>query len=724
MTDINRLTQAEEFTDEMQVPVYDPANRRPRKISGAQWRNVMEAGLLEVTTDGIAAIQAAADAEVTAAEQATAATEAATAAAQTATSIAASVVHDAAEAAITAIQPYLGSAQDAQTGAEAAEAQAAIYSSLAATGSKFFDTIALGRAAVADAATFGVKAGGSDGLAHPTIYRRDSALAETLLYQVLAWADLDALLSANTSLSEYAWAVLDASGRAAFGVLSDGTLSALDANITTLTAGTASISTLQGVNSFNGAASSAIATVVASLVEQSFLGYEWAVLDGAGRAAMGVRTDGTVAAAAIEADTLTATDLNATTFNGVSGDDLAALLDDTPPGFASDIAHVVSYGQSLSIGVNATPPVSTTQPYDSLKFQGGVRSTDNSGVRYSSLVPLTEGQVGSNGETPCAGMAHAVKQLILSENGISFAQQSYQLLLSADGEGGKSVAELSQGSAYFGRITGGATAAFGLAQAAGKTYQMPAMLWTQGEQDYSIGTSIADYKVGVRTLLSDANTAVKAITGQPNDMVMISYQTASHKHYSVVYPSIALAQLEMAREGGGFYMAAPTYMLAYGADEVHLTASSSKKLGFYYGLAYKRVVIDGVKWRPLMPISKFAQGAVCTVRFHVPVGKLVFDTTLVAANTNMGFNLFKSDGTEITISSVTITGPDTIRILAAESIPAGAKLQYAFYGAGVVGSTTGPRGNLRDQQGDTIIFDPAGLNYAAHNWCVMFEEIF
>lgn len=60
MTIIQLLSQAEEFTDEMQVPVYDPANRQPRKISGAQWRAVLEAGVSEAAAQGIADVQAAA----------------------------------------------------------------------------------------------------------------------------------------------------------------------------------------------------------------------------------------------------------------------------------------------------------------------------------------------------------------------------------------------------------------------------------------------------------------------------------------------------------------------------------------------------------------------------------------------------------------------------------------------------------------------------------------
>ena len=48
---------------------------------------------------------------------------------------------------------------------------------------------------------------------------------------------------------------------------------------------------------------------------------------------------------------------------------------------------------------------------------------------------------------------------------------------------------------------------------------------------------------------------------------------------------------------------------------------------------------------------------------------------------------------------------------------AGAKLRYGFAATGVGG------GNLRDSQGDLIVFDPGGLNHPMHNWCALFEKV-
>lgn len=74
--------------------------------------------------------------------------------------------------------------------AETARDEAQGYAGDAAYESGYFDTIALGRAAVADGASFGVIAGGSDGLLYPAIYRRDSSSTQTLIREVITRAEV------------------------------------------------------------------------------------------------------------------------------------------------------------------------------------------------------------------------------------------------------------------------------------------------------------------------------------------------------------------------------------------------------------------------------------------------------------------------------------------------------------------------------------------------------
>ena len=72
----------------------------------------------------------------------------------------------------------------ADAAASAAEAENVKDIAVAAfDASNVYETIALGRAAVADGEFFWVRPGGSDGLATPTLYRRDSSTTQTLVYE-------------------------------------------------------------------------------------------------------------------------------------------------------------------------------------------------------------------------------------------------------------------------------------------------------------------------------------------------------------------------------------------------------------------------------------------------------------------------------------------------------------------------------------------------------------
>ena len=501
----------------------------------------------------------------------------------------------------------------------------------------------------------------------------------------------------------YSYAVLDGDGRAAFGVKNDGTVS-IDA---------------AEANTYNGTSGAKVAAAGSVVTLENISGYAYTIQDASGRAAFGVKNDGTVAVQHLQTNNLTAVTINDIAISQYLG---GGATPTTGPTFLADVNHIFTYGQSLSVGATSTPAVTTFQPYDSLKLNGGVRPHDT-GTR-TAFAALTETVSGGLGETPSAGTAHAIKQLIASENNLTYLQQSYQLLLSADGDGGQTLAALTNPSGtYYPRLVASMQAGYDLAQAAGKTYNVPAFTWTQGEADYGANTASATYISALETLRTQIQASAVSICGQSSNVRMICYQTATHKVYGRAYPSIALAQLQASKDNPLITLATPTYHLPYSGDQIHLTAAGSKYLGFYYGLAYKRTVIDGGTWKPVQPISQFKQGSIITVRFHVPRGPLVLDTTIVSANTNYGFNLFDAGGTAISISSVTLTGPDTVKIVAASSIPTGAKLQYAFYGANN-GGASGPRGNLRDSQGSEIVFDPDGLNYPAHNWCVMFELTF
>jgi hypothetical protein len=377
----------------------------------------------------------------------------------------------------------------------------------------------------------------------------------------------------------------------------------------------------------------------------------------------------------------------------------------TPQGSGSaGINHLVSYGQSLSVGVSTGGVISTAQPYDSLMFNGGVRAQDGGTSPFGdheSLIPLVEAvgpaaDGGNRQETPLSGACDMLK-----ERG-----SALQYLASAPGLGGVSIATLSKPGALYTRLLDDVQQGNWRARQQGTTHKVRAFFWMQGEADGANN----NYAANLNTLRTDLDADIKALTGQPDDVWCISYQVPRAK--------IGLAHLAASDAYARIRVAMPIYQLETVADGVHLTPQSSKVAGAYFALAYKAIVEDGdTDWQPLRIVATDVAGDTLDLTYS-PVGSLVFDTTTVAAQTNHGFRLFESDGTTaITINSVSIVGTDTVRIVAADTIPAGAIVRYAFSDPANVG-TGAVKGNLRDSQGDTIVFDGGGLDYPMHNWAV------
>lgn len=95
-----------------------------------------------------------------------------------------------------------GQASGDRAAAEAARTAAEGYATAAAQSAQFYDTIAAGRAAVADGEQFGVRAGGVDGLTRPTIYRRDSATAQTAMVTIVNPSEVDDIDERTSQIDE------------------------------------------------------------------------------------------------------------------------------------------------------------------------------------------------------------------------------------------------------------------------------------------------------------------------------------------------------------------------------------------------------------------------------------------------------------------------------------------------------------------------------------------
>ena len=401
-------------------------------------------------------------------------------------------------------------------------------------------------------------------------------------------------------------------------------------------------------------------------------------------------------------------------------------------------------GQSLALG-QAYPALSNTPSTVHKMFSGGLRprydcwSAPTSPFGwYNGLAALVENNcadpvwTGLLGETPASGAAQMVTQLIAAENGAP-AAAAYSFLMSCPGEGAAAIAGLSKGTAPYARLLQQTEWAKAQATFAGYSFAAQAMAWIQGENDYSGRTTRATYATALEALAANWATDGAILARQSFAPVVFCSQIASHNYPGLTVPTVALAQFDAMVASTGIDVVAPMYQYEYPAGDWHLSNTCSKWLGAYLGIAYKRRVHDGLaRWHGLKPAT--CTRSVNTISLTFNVGNdstatgLVFDTTWTYAlsDGNYGFQAYQSDhSTALTISSVNISGGNTVNIVCSGAVPANAWVNYAWAADTVSssppGRSLGARGNLRDSQGVSIVFDPSGINQPMHNWCLMFE---
>lgn len=367
-------------------------------------------------------------------------------------------------------------------------------------------------------------------------------------------------------------------------------------------------------------------------------------------------------------------------------------------GFTADLNMFQITGQSLAEGGKGAP-VTTAQEYDNVMFT----LRESSPTAYVPAVNVT-----TDLETPMYGQIGHVKALIAGQSGAS----GYQMLGCNNGLGSASITILNKGNPTFTAAMSQVAAAKTIADGLGKTFKFRAVSFVQGEADNAM--SRTDYALQIKKLASQYNEQGKRNAKQPDDVIFITSQISSN-----ALPNVALAQLDAAIENHLVYLSTPLYPFNFYSDGVHLLAESSKILGGYMGLVYKKVLFDGVNWKPLMPISHTQSGNDVTITFHVPEGSLVLDTTLIQAQTNYGFSACDSGGVDIPISSVTLVDTDKVKITTSSQIPSGGCVNYAQVAQTAPIRSLGGCGNLRDSQGDTLTY----RSWPMHNWCVIFREV-
>lgn len=382
--------------------------------------------------------------------------------------------------------------------------------------------------------------------------------------------------------------------------------------------------------------------------------------------------------------------------------------------------HLLGYGQSLSVGATATVILSTAQPYLNKTFNTSPRMD----TPASSLMPLVEqfnnpssDGATNRGETICSGAANYASRMMQLQLGI--APNNHKIFASTAGHGGYRLDQLQKGTAWYEFLRNHIITANRLAGEADETYQVQVIAWEQGENDAltTVQTPLAVYKPALLQLSHDITADARAITGQSDQVLFVTYQLS---YAAKTWSDQAIAQLELVQEQPHFGLSTPMYHMPYHTDNIHLTNVGYKWLGAYVGRAYTQFVVENKKPDYINPRVATIDATTVTITFDVPTLPLVLDSTTLAATKDSGFAVRKN-GVEVAILSVQVSDGNKITITTGVNLTDGSvEVRYALdnLGAGI-NLTGGASGNLRDSTQDTAVI--AGETKPLYHVCPHFK---
>ncbi|CAH0150907.1 hypothetical protein SRABI106_00444 [Rahnella aquatilis] len=402
------------------------------------------------------------------------------------------------------------------------------------------------------------------------------------------------------------------------------------------------------------------------------------------------------------------------------------------PTFIPELMDARSYGQSLSIYSQGTPGLSTPT-VNALRFDTGVLTYNKNPASLVNIEDPTSSQ-------------YMQSQVHDFQSKVGDAASS-EFLLAASGLGGTPFSGLEPGTAIYTQFINTIQKAKDLATLRGMQYGMLWFNFQHGETDASQGTGYSYYRQKSSEMQSTINAHVKEISGLKHDVVMFTYQMATHGRYDGAnYPSYEtpLAQLDEAISNPLIQLATPMYIFDY-ADGLHLTNDGYRHRDIFFSKAQRYYYENKKPWTPLHPtaVTRVVNSSVL-LDLQVPVGPVQFSTSRVTAATDgmQGFELWAEDIagalTRLAISSVTIVSSSRIKIVPSTPFNTADKiyLAYAFTpenrgadsGGGIypnwpAGYTAGCRGNVCDSDDyESDLRDKNGNPYELRNYLTIFRK--
>lgn len=296
------------------------------------------------------------------------------------------------------------------------------------------------------------------------------------------------------------------------------------------------------------------------------------------------------------------------------------------------------------------------------------------------------------------------------------------------GHGQNTITQLSKPEPPYNKFIEEIAHAYQRAHEQGWDFQIPAVCWMQGESDIAEYPD-TDYKELFLQMYQNLNTDIKQATHQTKNIRIICYQSSAltkgerfkNNNYEGTEGRTPEIQMELVREDSLIWAMGPTYPYNFLREALHIDAIGQKRIGDLAARSALSIIRNDTRFIGLVPTKTIVEGNKLSIIFHVPTPPLCFDTIQVMKADHYGFNVIRQDNNDI-ISNVVLQG-DTVIITCHES-PIGCKIRYGVNGEFQKGGRLhGPRGNLRDSQGEKRKVCICGKTYPQDNWCYIFDYL-
>ncbi len=294
------------------------------------------------------------------------------------------------------------------------------------------------------------------------------------------------------------------------------------------------------------------------------------------------------------------------------------------------------------------------------------------------------------------------------------------------GQGATALASLSKGSLPYEKFMEDIANAYKKAKERGWEFEVPAICYMQGESDIEDYPK-TDYKKLLKQLSVDFNHDIKQITHQNRDIKIICYQSNNvssgdnfiQDSFECVESNVPQTQMELIRDDSLFWASGPTYPYTFERERIHINSEGQKLIGNLAALSALDIIRGKEKRYGVIPINITKNRNEIVIHYNVPVPPLQLDTIAVKKTRNYGFGVITQQNRDI-LTEVKLEG-DSIRLICSEIVDT-CKVRYAINGEHKKsGYLKGPRGNLRDSQGDEEKAIINGKQYPLHNWGYQFD---